>query len=87
MTDEELDQVQKQVAIQLDRLALANFYAEMQAKLQASSDKGKSGWQHMTMDQLYQEFHEHVHKGDAIDVALYAMMIWWHKEQAKDSKK
>ena len=47
----------------------------MKAKLAKKRQEGRGGWQSMASEQLSALLHEHVHKGDPVDVANLAMML------------
>ncbi len=65
-----------------DDAVIAFAYA-MQNKMFLSSRKGRSGWQNCSEENLWQMLKEHINKGDPVDVANFAMMIWHNrKEQA-----
>lgn len=60
---------------QPDDDAVDRFAAAMKAKLNKKRQEGRGGWQSMTAEQLSALLHEHVHKGDPLDVANLAMML------------
>jgi len=66
-----------------DDIAVWAFGRAMQEKLAAARHKGRSGWDEddpwlggVTTEQLRAMLREHVHKGDPVDVANIAMMLW-----------
>ena len=60
---------------QPDDAAVDRFAAAMKAKLNKKRQEGRGGWQSMTAEQLSALLHEHVRKGDPVDVANLAMML------------
>lgn len=61
-----------------DDIAVGRFAALMKAKLAASRAKGRGGWDdpaQCSTDYLRQLLHEHVAKGDPVDVANFCMML------------
>lgn len=59
-----------------DDAAVDRFAAAMKAKLNEKRREGRrGGWQSMTAEQLSALLHEHVRKGDPVDVANLAMML------------
>lgn len=58
-----------------DDAAVDRFAAAMKAKLNKKRQEGRGGWQSMTAEQLSALLHEHVRKGDPVDVANLAMML------------
>lgn len=58
-----------------DDTAVDRFAAAMKAKLNKKRQEGRGGWQSMTAEQLSALLHEHVRKGDPVDVANLAMML------------
>lgn len=58
-----------------DDAAVDCFAAAMKAKLKKKRQEGRGGWQSMTSEQLSALLHEHVRKGDPVDVANLAMML------------
>lgn len=62
------------------------FAAAMKAKLATARAKGRSGWDdpaQCTQDQLTRALREHVHKGDPVDVANFAMFLHQRGESTK----
>ena len=66
-----------------DDLAVNLFAYAMMRKLAASRAKGRGGWQRCTTADLWMMLREHVEKGDPVDVANLAMMIW-HNQPHRD---
>jgi hypothetical protein len=66
-----------------DTIAVNKFAGAMDAKLAISRAKGRHGWQTCTVDYLWTLLREHVEKGDPVDIANLAMMIW-HNSQEPD---
>lgn len=58
-----------------DDAAVDRFAAAMKAKLTKKRQEGRGGWQSMTAEQLSALLHEHVRKGDPVDVGNLAMML------------
>lgn len=58
-----------------DDAAVDRFASAMKAKLAASRDKGRSGWQTCPAWRLQEMLVEHISKGDPVDVANFAMML------------
>src|SRR5690606_10234376 len=58
-----------------DDAAVDRFAAAMKAKLKKKRQEGRERWQFMTAEQLSILLHEHVSKGDPVDVANLAMML------------
>lgn len=65
-----------------DEAAVQRFADLMVTKMAVSRDKGRSGWQSVPVKILWTMLREHVEKGDPIDVANFAMMIWHHEAGA-----
>jgi hypothetical protein len=63
-------------AAQQDNVAVHNFAGAMKAKMAASRAKGRGGWLQCPVDQLQAMLTEHLNKGDPVDVANFAMMLW-----------
>ena len=60
-----------------DELGVDRLVATMRAKLWAKRLEGYTGWNNdCTLEHLQQLLKNHVHKGDMVDVANLAMMIW-----------
>jgi hypothetical protein len=57
------------------------FAAAMKAKMARSRAKGRGGWQTCSVPDLWQMLREHVEKGDPVDVANLAMMIWRNQQR------
>lgn len=73
-----------------DDAAVDRFAATMKAKLNKKRREGRGGWQSMTAEQLSPLLHEHVRKGDPVDVANLAMMLhqngqWIEQPPAPDT--
>jgi hypothetical protein len=64
-----------------DDQAVSIFATAMRDKMAKSQAKGRGGWQSCTVDDLWKMLRSHVEKGDPVDVANLAMMIW-HNERA-----
>lgn len=58
-----------------DSRAVDNFASAMKSKLAKKRNEGRSGWQHMSADELTSLLREHVKKGDPVDVANLCMML------------
>jgi hypothetical protein len=62
-----------------DDVAVDRFAAAMKAKLAQKRAEGRGGWddpEQCPVERLAELLHEHVSKGDPIDVANFAMMLW-----------
>src|SRR5690625_4053990 len=59
----------------LDDMAVDQFAASMKTKLAKKRAEGRGGWQDMSASELSQLLHEHVDKGDPLDVANFCMML------------
>lgn len=59
-----------------DNTSVIQFTDAMQAKMTVSREKGRSGWHTVPVEDLWRMLREHVEKGDPIDIANFAMMIW-----------
>lgn len=66
-----------------DDIDVQMFAEFMKAKLAASRDKGRSGWQSIPPAELWRMLQDHVHKGDPVDVANFAMFLWHVTSRAK----
>ena len=65
----------------IDDVAVSEFANAMRNKMKKSREKkGRSGWQDMSTHVLKTMLIEHIEKGDMVDVANFAMMIW-HNQQ------
>lgn len=58
-----------------DDAAVDEFAAAMKSKLAKKRAEGRGGWQDMSATELSELLHEHVEKGDPLDVANLAMML------------
>lgn len=66
-----------------DDVAVEVFAARMKTKLRKKREEGYGGWNkpeecHATF--LREQLRNHLHKGDPVDVANYAMMLWHRGE-------
>ncbi len=62
-----------------DDLAVDRFAAEMKRKLAAAREKGRAGWndpKQCSQADLSGDLRIHTSKGDPVDVANFAMMLW-----------
>lgn len=62
-----------------DDAAIDKFAAAMKAKMAKKRAEGRSGWddpEQCTIDYLTRLFHDHVCKGDPVDIGNFAMMLW-----------
>lgn len=69
-----------------DDAAVDRFAAAMKAKLASARAKGRSGWEDKAQCQqesLALDLRKHVHKGDPVDVANFAMMLHQRGESTK----
>lgn len=58
-----------------DDIAVDLFADAMKAKLAKKRIEGRSGWQSMSAEDLSKLLHQHIAKGDPLDVANIAMML------------
>jgi hypothetical protein len=73
-------------AVHPDDIAVDKFAAAMKKKLAQKRKEGRGGWddpEQCSIDYLTQLFHEHVAKGDPVDIGNFAMMLW-HRIEATD---
>lgn len=69
-----------------DDAAVDRFAAAMKAKLASARAKGRGGWEDKDLchqDSLALDLRRHVHKGDPVDVANFAMMLHQRGESTK----
>lgn len=69
-----------------DDAAIDRFAAAMKEKMAKSREKGRSGWADTnvcTADALNEMLNEHIGKGDPMDVAILAMMLYMRGDQTK----
>ncbi len=59
-----------------DAYTVGVFSNAMAHKMKLAASKGRSGWQELPVQDLQKMLVEHIEKGDPIDVALFAMMLW-----------
>lgn len=59
-----------------DNVAVYKFAYAMRQKLEKSREKGRGGWQECSQEELSRMLHEHVVKGDPVDVANFCMFLW-----------
>lgn len=62
-----------------DDVAVDRFAAAMKVKLAQKRAEGRGGWddpEQCPVERLAELLHEHVSKGDPIDVANFSMMLW-----------
>lgn len=69
------DETQTTLTLHPDDAAVDAFATTLKAKMAASRDKGRGGWQTCPVEYLMDMLREHVEKGDMRDVACIAMMI------------
>lgn len=72
----------------IDEVALMTFFEAMDDKLWEKRLEGCGGWHdpaQCTIESLWDRLREHVEKGDPVDVANYAMMIWNRQNNDTDS--
>lgn len=65
-----------------DETAVILFSRAMVDKMALSRAKGRGGWQNCSIDELWDMLRDHVQKGDPVDVANLAMMIWHNAKRA-----
>lgn len=69
----------------VDDRALRHFAVAMSTKLDKKRQEGRSGWHdpaQCTIESLRELLRSHVEKGDMVDIANFAMMIW-HRERVE----
>lgn len=59
-----------------DDEAINFFCKQMKLKMKKSREKGRSGWDECPPEILSKMLHDHVSKGDPIDVANFCMMLF-----------
>lgn len=59
-----------------DEAAVMLFAEAMRAKMAFKREQGYSGWETCPIPRLRQMLHEHLNKGDPVDVANFCMMLW-----------
>ena len=69
----------------VDEAGLRRFTEAMNAKLAKKRDEGRGGWhcnpsvygdRGTSVERLKEMLHDHIKKGDMVDIANFAMMIW-----------
>lgn len=75
------DWLPAQLAASRDDAAVNAFARAMTDKMARSRAKGRGGWQSCAVQDLWQMLREHVEKGDPVDVANLAMMIWHNAQK------
>lgn len=71
-------------ATTFDDYAIDNFANAMKEKMRKKAAEGRGGWhdkEQCKTEFLNQLLHEHVVKGDPIDVANFCMMLWDRRER------
>jgi len=69
-----------------DQRGVLNFSGAMLEKLHDKRNEGRGGWHDQyecTMKDLKQMLKEHIKKGDMVDIANFAMMIWNREQMDK----
>lgn len=71
--------------------AAAEFFGVVLAKLGRKHRDGKQGWaapdlEGWTPADIRKEMINHAHKGDPIDVANYALFLWYHERRIAESE-
>ncbi len=69
-----------------DQRGVFNFSSAMLEKLHDKRREGRSGWNdpgRCSVRQLKKMLSEHLKKGDMVDVANFAMMIWNRQQMEK----
>lgn len=69
-----------------DDVAVSAFSVAMRKKMARSRAKGRGGWQEMPAADLWEMLREHVQKGDPVDVANLAMMIWHNRRSVSNAE-
>lgn len=59
-----------------DDIDVQRFAQAMKTKMALKRDEGRGGWQQCAPDELWRMLQDHVQKGDPVDIANFAMMIW-----------
>jgi hypothetical protein len=77
------DEVAAYLAPHKDNEAVEIFARAMKDKMAISRDKGRRGWQNCSMSDLWAMLREHVEKGDPVDIANIAMMLWHNSNPTK----
>lgn len=77
--------LQKEDSPHPDDIAVDKFAKAMKEKLAKARERGRSGWEDMTSDELSDMLREHVAKGDPIDVANFCMFLWSLKSSIRVS--
>lgn len=64
--------------------AVDNFTEEMKKKLRSKSHAGKHGWAdpNWKKKDIIQQLRKHITKGDPVDIANYALFLWWKDKNA-----
>ena len=73
---------------EIDQLGVDRFRLAMLEKLAIKRLEGRGGWhdpEQCAVSDLHAMLLDHVEKGDMIDIANFAMMIW-NREQSSDTK-
>lgn len=70
----------------IDEVAVHSFAHAMVEKMARSRTKGRGGWQTCSVPDLWQMLRDHVEKGDPVDVANLAMMIWHNQQRDADAE-
>jgi hypothetical protein len=68
-----------------DDNAVIAFSRAMMNKMMGSRAKGRGGWQTCPTDELWQMLRDHAEKGDPVDVANIAMMIYHNDRKVTPS--
>ena len=67
-----------------DDEAVDAFAAAMKEKMAKKRHEGRSGWESCPIGELRRMLHEHLNKGDPVDIANFCMMLW-NREAAKSA--
>lgn len=62
-----------------DDVAIEQFADAMRKKMARKSKEGREGWQNCSERSLARMLIEHIEKGDPVDIANFAMMLWHNK--------
>lgn len=67
---------------EIDSRKVGEFAVAMTRKMEKKRKDGYEGWQTCNLDRILLSLFEHMQKGDMLDVANYAMMVWNNSDGA-----